>query len=137
MLLKKIEEYDHIYIACGYTDMRKGIDGLVQIILSQHKQDPYSNSLFLFCGRRRKSFKALAWEKNGFSLYSLLRKFKTYLSAFSLYYRRFDGPGASLQWPMRESEMEQITIAQLQSLVNGFAVYPHAGFEPIREPIYF
>ena len=32
MLLKKIEEYDHIYIACGYTDMRKGIDGLVQII---------------------------------------------------------------------------------------------------------
>ena len=32
MLLKNIEEYDHIYIACGYTDMRKGIDGLVQII---------------------------------------------------------------------------------------------------------
>ena len=45
MLLKNIEEYDHIYIACGYTDMRKGIDGLLQIILSQHKQNPYGNSL--------------------------------------------------------------------------------------------
>ena len=121
MLLKNIEEYDHIYIACGYTDMRKGIDGLVQIILSQHKQDPYSNSLFLFCGRRRKNFKALAWEQNG----------------FSLYYRRFDGQGASLQWPMIESEMEQITIAQLQALVSGFSVFPHTGFEPIKNPNYF
>ena len=25
MLLKNIEEYDHIYIACGYTDMRKSL----------------------------------------------------------------------------------------------------------------
>ena len=32
MLLKRIEEYDHIYIACGYTDMQKGIDGLFSII---------------------------------------------------------------------------------------------------------
>ena len=32
MLMKRIEEYDHIYIACGYTDMRKGIDGLVECI---------------------------------------------------------------------------------------------------------
>ena len=80
MLLKRIEEYDHIYIACGYTDMRKGIDGLVTIIERQHKHDPFSNSIFLFCGRRRKFFKALTWEGNG----------------FSLYYRRFDGQGASL-----------------------------------------
>lgn len=120
MLLKDINEYDHIYIACGYTDMRKGIDGLVAIIEGQHKHDPFSNSIFLFCGRRRKFFKALSWEGNG----------------FSLYYRRFDGKGASLQWPMRESEMERISIDQLNALLCGFTVFPHNGFEKIKDPIY-
>ncbi len=121
MLLKRIEEYDHIYVACGYTDMRKGIDGLVSIIERQHRHDPYSNSLFLFCGRRRKFFKALAWEGNG----------------FSLYYRRFDGPGASLCWPMRESEMEKITIEQLNALLTGFSVFPKEGFGEIKNPVYY
>lgn len=37
MLMKSIEEYEHIYIACGYTDMLKGIDGLAQIVRGQHK----------------------------------------------------------------------------------------------------
>ena len=120
MLLKRIEEYDHIYIACGYTDMRKGIDGLVSIIEHQHKHDPFSNSIFLFCGRRRKFFKALTWEGNG----------------FSLYYRRFDGQGASLCWPMKESEMECISIAQLNALLTGFAVFPKEGFEQIKNPVY-
>lgn len=121
MLLKNIEEYDHIYIACGYTDMRKGIDGLVSLIHSQHKLDPFSNSIFLFCGRRRKFFKALSWEGNG----------------FALYYRRYDGPGASILWPMRESEMENITIKQLNDLVNGFSVFPHEGLEVITNPVYY
>lgn len=115
MLLKNIEEYDHIYIACGYTNMRNGIDGLVRIVENQHKHDPFSNSIFLFCGRKRKFFKALSWEGNG----------------FSLFYRRFDGKGASLMWPMRESEMENITIPQLKALLSGFSVFPHEGFEDI------
>lgn len=120
MLMKNIEEYEHIYIACGYTDMRKGIDGLAWIVENQHKHDPFTNSIFLFCGRRRKFFKALTWEGNG----------------FSLYYRRFDGKGASLAWPMRESEMENITVGQLQMLLNGFTVFPHEGFEEIKEAKY-
>ena len=107
MLMKRIEEYDHIYIACGYTDMRKGIDGLVSIIEHQHKHDPFSNSIFLFCGRRRKFFKALTWEGNG----------------FSLYYRRYDGQGASL--------------AQLNALLTGFAVFPKDGFGEIKNPVYY
>ena len=34
---------DKVYIACGYTDLRKGIDGLVQ---QQFEPDPFSNTLF-------------------------------------------------------------------------------------------
>ena len=44
---------DKVYIACGYTDLRKGIDGLAQLVCQQFELDPFTNTLFLFCGRRR------------------------------------------------------------------------------------
>ena len=40
---------EKIYIRCGYTDMRKQLNGLLDIIQYNFKLDPYSNSLFLFC----------------------------------------------------------------------------------------
>lgn len=40
-----------VYIVTGYTDMRKGIDGLAQIVIGKLKLDAYSHSVFLFCGR--------------------------------------------------------------------------------------
>ena len=41
-----------IYLVCGKTDLRKGIDGLAAIIQHQYQFDPYENALFLFCGGR-------------------------------------------------------------------------------------
>ena len=41
-----------IYIVCGYTDMRKSIDGLCAIVKDELRMDPNTRSLFLFCGRR-------------------------------------------------------------------------------------
>ena len=51
-----------VYLACGYTDLRRGIDGLATIIEQQFKLDPCSDALFLFCGRRTDRIKALYWE---------------------------------------------------------------------------
>ena len=51
-MLGDVSQVEHIYLACGYTDLRRGIDGLAQIV-QQFSLDPFSNSLFLFCGRRR------------------------------------------------------------------------------------
>ena len=48
---------DKVYIACGYTDLRKGIDGLAQLVCQQFELDPFTNTLFLFCGRRRDRIK--------------------------------------------------------------------------------
>ena len=59
---------DKVYIACGYTDLRKGIDGLARMVQQQFELDPFTNTLFLFCGRRRDRFKGLYWEKDGFIL---------------------------------------------------------------------
>ena len=56
---------DKVYIACGYTDLRKGIDGLARLVQQQLELDPFTNTLFLFCGRRRDRIKGLYWEKDG------------------------------------------------------------------------
>ena len=66
MLLKGISDYEAIYLACGSTDLRKGIDGLAAVVQQEYKLDPFANSLFLFCNRDRNRLKGLCWDKNGF-----------------------------------------------------------------------
>ena len=34
---------DKVYIACGYTDLRKGIDGLARLVPQQFALDPFAN----------------------------------------------------------------------------------------------
>lgn len=46
--------------------MRKSIDGLAALVQEQFRMDPFSPSLFLFCGRRCDRIKALLWEGDGF-----------------------------------------------------------------------
>ncbi|WP_420832555.1 IS66 family insertion sequence element accessory protein TnpB [Paenibacillus periandrae] len=53
-----ISKAEKIYIACGYTDMRKSIDGLAGIVQQNFQLNPFQNSLFLFCGRQRDRLKA-------------------------------------------------------------------------------
>ena len=42
-----------VYLVTGYMDMRKGIDGLATIVQGKLSKDPFSRSLYLFCGRKR------------------------------------------------------------------------------------
>ena len=57
-----------IYLKPGFTDMRKAANGLSIFVQEQMELDPFSNSLFLFCNKRRNIFKALYWDRNGFWL---------------------------------------------------------------------
>lgn len=40
-MLRDASGFTHIYIACGYTDLRRGIDGLAGIIKEQFGKDPF------------------------------------------------------------------------------------------------
>ena len=61
--------FKKVYLAPGFTDLRRGIDGLASIVRFQYTLDPYDkNTLFLFCGRRNDRIKALLWEGDGFLL---------------------------------------------------------------------
>ena len=56
-----------LYCVC-YTDLRKGIDSLSNIISQTYGMDPFQpGTLFMFCGRKTDRIKALIWEGDGFS----------------------------------------------------------------------
>lgn len=96
-----------IYVACGYTDMRKQIDGLAQMVEQAFHLDPFANAFFLFCGRRRDRLKALYWEGDG----------------FLLLYKRLDSKSA-YQWPRSTEEAREITPQQYRWLMEGLKIDP-------------
>lgn len=110
-MLGDISKAEHIYIAVGYTDMRKQVDGLSALVIVQFKLDPFSNSVFLFCGRNTIVIKALYWEGDGFVL---------------LYKRLEDG---RFKWPRDESEAKEITRQQFRWLLEGLAVVQPGGIK--------
>ena len=51
--------FKRIFLKVGYTDLRKGIPGLMAMIQESFGGDPYEkNVLFLFCSRRTDRIKA-------------------------------------------------------------------------------
>lgn len=64
-----INYFPSVYVVCGYTDMRCGIDSLAAIIERKYKVNLFvPNTLFLFCGRSSSRIKGLLWEGDGFLL---------------------------------------------------------------------
>ena len=104
---------EKVYIACGYTDLRKGIDGLATLVQSQFQLDPFTNTLFLFCGRRKDRIKALYWEGNG----------------FVLLYKRLES--GSFQWPRNGEEVRKLTAQQYRWLMEGLQIDPPKAHKPM------
>ena len=93
-----------VYIVCGYTDIRRFIDGLAAIVQQNFGLEPYSGSLFLFCGRKRDRLKALLWEGDG----------------FLLMYKRLDN--GAFQWSRNGAEAKQLTPEQYTWLMQGLSI---------------
>lgn len=103
-MLKDFTGADKVYIACGYTDIRKGIDGLATLVQQQFELDPFTNTLFLFCGRRKDRIKGLYWEGDG----------------FLLLYKRLEE--SRFRWPKTPAEVLQITPQQYRWLMEGLSI---------------
>ena len=103
-MLGDVTQAEHIYVACGYTDMRKSIDGLAAIVQQNFHLDPFSNSLFLFCGRNCSRIKALYWEGDGFVL---------------LYKRLENG---RFHWPRNQEDVRKISDQEFRWLMEGLSI---------------
>ena len=99
--LTKVRNY---YVACGYTDLRLGIDGLAAVVTQQYGSRLDEESLFLFCGRRTDRIKALYWTGDGYIL---------------LYKRLSNG---RFQWPRSEAELKRLDPQSFRWLMEGLRI---------------
>ena len=92
-------------VICGYTDLRKGIQGLAQVIEGTYRLDPFEKDvLFLFCGRKQDRFKGLVWDGDG----------------FLLLYKRIEA--GRVQWPRNAEDVASLTPEDYRQLMDGFAI---------------
>ncbi len=104
-MLNDAAGFKKVYLAPGYTDLRRGMDGLANIIRFQYRLDPYDRgTLFLFCGRKTTRIKGLLWEGDG----------------FLLLYKRLDN--GAFRWPRNESEAMEISAEQYRYLMQGLEI---------------
>ena len=103
-MLNSIIGKETVYIVTGYTDMRKGIDGLAAIVQGKLSLDPYSKALFLFCGKNPRKLKGLLWEGDGFLLLS----------------KRLEN--GKYRWPRNEYEALELSEQQLRWLLEGLEI---------------
>ena len=113
-MLGDITVAEQIYIACGYTDMRKSIDGLAALVQEHFHMDPFAPALYIFCGRMSDRIKALLWEGDGFLL---------------LYKRLENG---KFQWPRNEDELKPITWQQFRWLMEGLRPEQKLAIKPSK-----
>lgn len=94
----------NIYIDCGKTDMRKGIDGLATLIQDSFELDPYSDSIFLFAGWSKDRYKCLYFDGDD----------------FAMLYKRLDN--GKLQWQKNEQEVRNLSQQELRWLLEGLSI---------------
>lgn len=51
-MIGDLSRVQKIYLVTGRTDMRKSFDGLMAVIRDNFQLDPFTNAVFLFCGRK-------------------------------------------------------------------------------------
>ena len=97
--------FNSIYIVCGRTDLRSGIDKLVATLIANGINDPMTeDTLYLFCGRKTDRIKGLVWEGDG----------------YLLLYKRLEA--GSFQWPRNVNEVQNLTKQQFRWLMEGLSI---------------
>lgn len=116
-MMRQLIDYSrvsNVYLVCGYTDMRRGIDSLAGIIADNFGMDLFEDSLFLFCGRWKDRYKALYWESDG----------------FILLYKRIEN--GRLQWPKNQDDIKLLSDREIRWLLDGLAVQQPKTIRPTQ-----
>jgi len=90
-----------VWLACGRTDMRKGMDGLAMLAQQVLNDDPFGGAVFAFRGRRGGIVKLLWYDGQGLCLYT----------------KRLER--GHFVWPVTDTGRVALTPAQLSMLLEG------------------
>lgn len=112
-----IDDTTIIYILCGYTDFRKGMDSLTQMAV-EHGVEIQKNCLVLFMSKRKDRIKMLRWVKTGMIL---------------LTYRLEKGKFA---W-LKGNDVKNITRKQLEWLLDGLSLVQEKYIKPVEDELTF
>jgi transposase len=90
-----------IWLAAGFTDLRRGFDGLSALVQTSLNESPFSGQIFVFRGRRGDKIKILWDSQDGLCLFAKrLRQGK-------------------FVWPQAQSGTVSLSAAQLSMLLEG------------------
>jgi transposase len=90
-----------IFLAVEPADMRKGFDGLSQLVRERIAQDPLSGHLYVFRNRRRDRVKVLYWDRDG----------------LALWYKRLEKGG--FRFPEARDGRVEVTPAEMAAILEG------------------
>jgi len=90
-----------IWIAAGFTDLRRGFQGLSSLVETVLEQQPYSGHVFVFRGKRGDLIKLLWFDGDGLCLFQ----------------KRLER--GRFVWPQAASGTVALTRAQLSMLLEG------------------
>jgi transposase len=90
-----------VYLACGHTDMRKGMATLAMLVQQALGHDPFSGAVYAFRGRRGGLIKLLWHDGVG----------------MCLFIKRLER--GQFVWPMSAAGTVALTAGQLSTLLEG------------------
>jgi transposase len=90
-----------IFLAVEPADMRKGFDGLSQLVRDRIAQDPLSGHLFVFRNKRRDRIKILYWDRDG----------------LALWYKRLEK--GTFRFPEAKDGRVEVTPAEIAAILEG------------------
>jgi transposase len=90
-----------VYLACGRTDMRLGLDGLAMLVQQAFSENPFSGTVYAFRGRKAGQLKLL-WH-DGIALCMLNRRLER----------------GTFFWPQSGTTLIALSPGQLATLLEG------------------
>jgi transposase len=90
-----------IWLAAGFTDLRRGFDGLSALVQTSLNENPFSGQIFVFRGRRGDKIKILWDSQDGLCLFAKRLR------------------AGKFVWPQAQSGTVCMSAAQLSMLLEG------------------
>ena len=97
-----------IWIAAGFTDLRRGFQGLASLVETVLEQQPYSGHVFVFRGKRGDLIKLLWFDGDGLCIFQKRLERGRFI------------------WPQATSGSVALTRAQLSMLFGRYRLAPAA-----------